>query len=108
MFVAAGDFVFLEMYRLLFSEAGSVPAYCGVSRLPVGAYIDNLSSLFWPQDVRLPTHLGDFVCSVLRVDLHVDKFYEGIRPLFLGMHLPSPPPASPCGSAPSAGRSMPT
>ena len=57
VFAAAGDFVFLEMYRLLFGKAGAVPAYCGISRLltaviakvlplPAGTYIDDFSSLF--------------------------------------------------------------
>ena len=97
-FIAAGDLVFLEMHRLLFGEAGAVAAYCGISRLvvavvakvlalPVGAYIYNFSSLFWLLDVRLPAQLWDFVRNVLRVALHEDKFYEGVRPLFLGMPL---------------------
>ena len=74
VFVAGGDFAFLEMYRLLFGEAGAAPAYCGISRLltavttkvlalPAGAYIDDFSSLFCLLDVRLPADPCSWACS---------------------------------------------
>ena len=75
-----------------------MPGYCSISQLltaviakvlalPAGAYIDDFSSLFWLRDVGLPRDIWDFICSILRVSLHEDKFYEGVRPLFLGMQI---------------------
>ena len=37
--------------------------------------------------VHLPRDFWDFVCNLLRVSLHEDKFFQGVRPLFLGMQL---------------------
>ena len=70
--------------------------YCSISRLltiviskvlalPAGAYIADFASLFWLRDALLPTDLWDFVCDILRVGLHREKFFEGGHPLFLGM-----------------------
>ena len=53
------------MHRLLFGEAGSVPAYGAISKLviaviakvlalPTGVYMDDFSSLYWMLDVCLP------------------------------------------------------
>ena len=91
VFVEEGDFVFLEMLLLLFGEGGAVVGYRSiwlltiviskVLALPVGAYIDNFASLFWLRDARLPADLWDF----LRIALHKDKFFAGVRPLFPGM-----------------------
>ena len=72
--------------------------YCSISRLltiviskvlalPAGAYIDDFASLFWLPDALLPVDLWDFVCDVRWVALHEDKFFTGVRPLFLAMQL---------------------
>ena len=59
--VPAGDLVYLEMGRLLFGEAGSVPGYCCVARVIVvvlckvlalanGAYMDDYGAVYWTVD----------------------------------------------------------
>ena len=68
VFGPTGEVVFLEMWHLLFAEAGPVASYCCIARAIVvilakvlalanGAYIDDFGATFWAEDKQLPANV---------------------------------------------------
>ena len=68
VFMPAGEVVCLEMWRLLFAEAGPAAGYCCVAHaimvilakvpaLANGAYIDDFGATFWAEDKQLPANV---------------------------------------------------
>ena len=98
VFVPSGDLVYLEMGRLLFGEAGSVPGYCCVARVIVvvlckvlalanGAYMDDYGAVYWTVDERLPGDVWSFLRDVLGFHLHEEKWHTGLQLIYLGMQV---------------------
>ena len=94
--VEAGRVVYLEMHRLLFGEAGSVPAYCRVARtiavtcckvlgMPCGHFLDSNVAPYRLEDLQVVHVLRELVKDVLRVHFKDVKFAHGRVVVYLGV-----------------------
>ena len=98
VFVPAGNLVYLEMWCLLFGEAGSVPGYCCVARVNVVvlckvlalanvAYMDDYGAVYWTVDERLAPDVWCFLRDVVGFHLQEEKWHTGLRLIYLGMQV---------------------
>ena len=94
--VEEGRVVYLEMFRLLFGEAGSVPAYCLVARtiavicckvlgMPCDHFYDDNVAPYRLDDQLAVHDLRELVKEVLRVHFKEAKFAHGPAVVYLGV-----------------------
>ena len=90
-----GQIVFLEMYRLLFGEAGAVIGYCRSARImaimistvllvPVDHFVDDFVAPFRSADTTLVNDVREFVDVVMQASFAAAKWRSGPEVVYVG------------------------